>query len=58
MKVKAPKCPICNEIMIAVRIECHDGSGHIFGWSCGCNEKKRKGVEYIYKDWVKDAESR
>ena len=40
-KPAPPTCPICCAEMVPLRMECHDGSGWVFGWRCDCDEKTR-----------------
>lgn len=50
--VEPPVCPICDEVMVASRMEAHDGSGFFFGWACLCNEETREDVDYDYTDSI------
>lgn len=50
-----PICPVCNEVMVPHRIERHDGSGWMFGWSCRCTAEMREGVEFAMPEKKEEA---
>jgi hypothetical protein len=34
-------CPICKKKLVPTRVECDDGSGWTYGYTCDCNKKLR-----------------